>query len=653
MNDNNLKTHYSAKELVDLSLTCLPNSVQGIIYKAKKQQWRNRKRIGKGGGLEYELSSFPQTVRDEIYKRFTTQIIESKPKKLPVIRAETDLANLTDKQREIADARMGLVQYVFELEQSMSRIKAIKYLCGLAQRGELPDHLVELVQKANAKRSANRTLGVRTLNQWVVDYCKAGNVEERLKVFAPQVRQERSVESIFWLPQFLGCYRQTTGLTLAEAYRHFQNEWVSQYAENPLLLEQMPSLHQVRRAMDKLPLYVKELGRKTGSNYKNLLTYVKRDWSVLRANDVWIGDGHSLNMKVKHPINGQAFTPELTLVIDGASRMVVGWSLSLAENAFAVADAIRHGIEQHGVPAIYYSDNGGGEKNKLLDADITGILPRLGIRHETGIAGNPQGRGIIERLNKTLGHFIARQFPTYYGTGADSDSVRKTLYAVKSLAKAEKEGKELTPLQRRARGKLATWQALLDTVQDCVDWYNNQHVHRELGTTPAKKYKQLLNIDDLVMLSKIELRDMYRPQFVRKPRRGWISWNNNNYFNQQLLDVEGQDVIIGIDIHNAQWIQVRAMDGRFICDAEWNGNTREAFPVSMVEQQRKKRHDNRAKLKEQQLADIRAEANPVITIEQSPIINLVSGEIEPKETIPIFLTRAEKEAYERKQGLTK
>lgn len=245
-----------------MELSFLPKTKKAILTRAYKEKWKSQPKKGKGGRLEYELSSFPQTVRDEIYKRFTTQIIESKPKKLPVIRAETDLANLTDKQREIADARMGLVQYVFELEQSMSRIKAIKYLCGLAQQGELPDHLVELVQKANAKRSANRTLGVRTLNQWVVDYCKAGNVEERLKVFAPQVRQERSVESIFWLPQFLGCYRQTTGLTLAEAYRHFQNEWVSQYAENPLLLEQMPSLHQVRRAMDKLPLYVKELGRK-------------------------------------------------------------------------------------------------------------------------------------------------------------------------------------------------------------------------------------------------------------------------------------------------------------------------------------------------------------------------------------------------------
>lgn len=142
-------------------------------------------------------------------------------------------------------------------------------------------------------------------------------------------------------------------------------------------------------------------------------------------------------LKVAHPIHGKPFTPELTMIVDGAGRKVVGWSLALSENAFAVADALRHAISLHGVPAIYYSDNGGGEKNKFLDAEITGMLPRLGIRHETGIAGNPQGRGIIERLNKTIGMTIARQFETGYATGADPETVRKTLYAVNSLANAK------------------------------------------------------------------------------------------------------------------------------------------------------------------------------------------------------------------------
>lgn len=642
-----LKTHFSAKELAQLALNSLPSSDRRILEKAKRENWQSQKRQGRGGGVEYALINLPAEIQTEIRSRFMSAVVEAKPKKLPAVRAEVDVdvGNLTTKQREIADARMALVAYVLELEGSMSRIKAITYLCNLAKQGEMPPHLAELVEVANAKKSAKRTLSVRTLNGWVVDYCKAENVEQRLKLLAPQVRQETKPEEIWWLSAFLGVYRQKNGICLTEAYREFEVEWAYQYADNPLLLEQLPSFGQVRRAMDKLPLYVKEYGRRTGSHYKQLLAYVKRDWSVLRANDVWIGDGHSLKLKVAHPIHGKPFTPELTMIVDGAGRKVVGWSLSLSENAFAVADAMRHAISLHGVPAIYYSDNGGGEKNKFLDAEITGMLPRLGIRHETGIAGNPQGRGIIERLNKTIGMTIARQFETGYASGADKETIRKTLYAVNSLANAKGE---LTPLQRKAQGKLPSWQQLIEVIQSVIDWYNNEHIHSEIKTTPARKYQQMLHDEDVVMLSPVELRDMSRPEFIRKPERGWISWNNNSYFSLKLLDFDREEVVIGIDIHNAESVLVRTKDGRFICEALWNGNTREAFPVAMVEQQRKERHKRRANLKQQQLDEINAELNPVLTIEQKNDFSLLATTRKPKEAQPIFLTPAEKEDYEKK-----
>lgn len=647
MSELSLKTHYSTKELISLNLKSLPGAVKNVIEKAKRENWQSRKREGRGGGLEYALASMPEAIQTEIRKKFAVNVVKTQPKPLPAVRTEVDLANLTTKQREIADARMALVQYVLELEQSMSRIKAVNYLCDLAKNSKLPAHLAELVEVANAKKSAKRTLSVRTLNGWVVDFCKAENVEQRLKLLAPQVKQAVKPEEIWWLASFLGVYRQKNGICLTEAYRQFEVEWAERYQENPVLLAEMPTFGQVHRAMAKLPLYVKEYGRRTGAHYKSLLTYVKRDWSALRANDVWIGDGHAMKLKVAHPIHGKPFIPELTMIIDGASRKIVGWSMALAENAFAVADALRHAISTHGVPAIYYSDNGGGEKNKFLDAEVTGMLPRLGIRHETGIAGNPQGRGIIENLNKTVGLLIARQFETYYGTGADPETTRKVLYGVNSLANAK--GTELTEVQKRARGKLPSWQQLLNMVQTVIDWYNYKHVHSEIKSIPAKKYEQMLHPDDVVMLTDVELRDMSRPEFVRIPERGWISWCNNKYFNTKLLAVDGQEVVIGIDIHNAESIQVRTKDGRFVCDAIWNGNTREAFPVAMVEQQRKARHQRRSKLKERQLAEIDAELNPVITIEQKPDFNLLATAKKPKkESAPLFFTRAEKEDYEKK-----
>lgn len=145
-----------------------------------------------------------------------------------------------------------------------------------------------------------------------------------------------------------------------------------------------------------------------------------------------------MKMTVRHPLHGSRFKPELTMIIDGVTRYIVGWSMSYSENVIAISDAMRHAIETNGVPLFYYSDNGGGQKNKTLDAPVTGMFPRLGIGHETGIPGNAQGRGIIERAHQTILIRIARKFPTFNGGSADRDWVRSTGVAIDSALKAEK-----------------------------------------------------------------------------------------------------------------------------------------------------------------------------------------------------------------------
>ena len=88
MRNDNLKTHYSAKELLNLSLSCLPNSVQGIIYQAKKNGWATQKRVGKGGGVEYAVSTLPEDVQTAIRDRFAVAVI-SKPKQLPTVKNQS------------------------------------------------------------------------------------------------------------------------------------------------------------------------------------------------------------------------------------------------------------------------------------------------------------------------------------------------------------------------------------------------------------------------------------------------------------------------------------------------------------------------------------------------------------------------------------
>ena len=614
-----------------------------------------RKRQGTKA-FEYAFSGLPEQIQNELCHRFSVSIVKAKPKLLPADLRQVELKNLTEKQREVAGARMALVAQVAQLEQAQPRYKAIKFFCEQIKRGGISSDLMRLVETANNKKGKNRTLSDRTLNQWVLDYEKADTPEERLKALAPMQRVAKKAEEIVWLPDFLAIYRQTNGINVAEAYHYFSAEWDARFADEPLRLEMKPSIDQVRAALAKLPKHIKEIGRKTGSELRALNTYVKRDWSVLQVNDVWVGDGHAMKLKVAHPEHGRPFIPEVTLIMDAACRFIVGWSASLAENVLAVADALRYGVERYGIPAIYYSDNGGGEKNWMLDGDITGMLPRLGINHQTGIPGNPQGRGIIERVHQTILYRIARQFETYHGTGADRDIIRQVSTAVISLDKAKRKGAtQLTPKQQWAVGKLPSWNQFLDAVQAGVDWYNNEHVHSEIGMTPAQKRRQLMekvNPDDLVFVTPVEARDLFRPSTLRVAQRGWLQLFNNYYFSAKLLDVDGQKVQVMFDIHDPSQVIVRKQDGTFVCYAELDGNKRDAFPMPFVEKTRQERSDRRLKNVLEKADEIQAERNPVVTIEHQQGFELLRTKPKAKqEATPIFLTKADKEAWEQRKKL--
>lgn len=73
---------------------------------------------------------------------------------------------------------------------------------------------------------------------------------------------------------------------------------------------------------------------------------------------------------------------------------------------------------------------------------------------------------------------------------------------------------------------------------------------------------------------------MFRPMVERPVRRCEIRWLNNIYYAPELRDEHGRKVLISYDIHDAERITVRRPDGSVICEAVWDGNKREAFPVS-------------------------------------------------------------------------
>ncbi|EGG2728966.1 DDE-type integrase/transposase/recombinase [Salmonella enterica] len=640
----------TAKECVGLpDLPAMEHNIRNRLTKLAGDNvgWLRRREGTKA--IEYHINCLPKAAQEIVLERHFKKLMEKTvslgevkaPKKR---RVDTDsvevteayrgspgvmrerLDALTENQRRVSGARCGVVQEVLKLgsEPGFSCTKAIHFIVEQSKKGTLNARLTELVRIANARKGKSRALSEITLKRWLAGYNKAQNAAECLLLLAPRKRSAMIVTEISWLSDFMAHYRQSNGRPITEAYEDFVAEWQRRHADEPHMLEVVPSYDTVLRAMRKIPEVEKQKGRITGSEYRQLEGFTRRDWSKMPVNYVWIGDGHGMKMKCAHPIHGRPFSPEVTFVIDGGTRFVVGWSLDLAENVFAVAGAIQHGIRNHGKPFIYYSDNGSGETADVLDKEVVGILPRLGINHPTGIAGNPQGRGIIERLNRTLPVRIARKYRTYFGKGADRETLRKTNRNLRSAFNALQKGKELNAVQRSAMRDLPSWEELIEAIRDGVEWYNNRQ-HSELPMkangkhySPAEYRKKRLAEEDteIEWLSEVELRDMFCPVVEKPVRRCEIHWLNNIYYAPELRDEHGRKVLISYDIHNAEKIIVRRPDGSFICEAIWNGNKRAAFPVTAEYHKHQQRIKGMRKRAEEKLRDAEDEGISVLEHKQ-------------------------------------
>ena len=640
----------SVNELV--GLPGMPGTAQGVRYSIKKMassEHFRRKRAG-SKTIEYSIDCLPQVTQRALRERHVAQLMATAPQEIttqhPVKRerkqnvvqpveayrgspqlVEERLNALTENQRKVAEARIALVCEVLRISQEpgFSCASAIRFIVARLAQGNLEDRLESLVITANARKGKERTLSAITLKRWMAAFNKAQNAAERLLLLAPGKRDEIKPEEISWLPEFLAQYRQVNGRPMSEAYEDFVAEWQRRHADEPYMLEVMPSYDVVRYAMKKLPEVVKQKGRVTGSEYRQLEGFTRRNWTTMPVNYVWIGDGHGMKLKCAHPIHGRPFSPEVTFVIDGGTRFVVGWSLDLAENVFAVAGAIQHGIRNHGKPFLYYSDNGSGETADMLDKEIVGILPRLGINHPTGIAGNPQGRGIIERLNRTLPMRIARKYRTYFGNGADRESLRVLNRDLRSAFNALQQDKPLNARQKSAMRELPSWTELIEAIREGVEWYNNRP-HSELPMKPDGRHyspaefrkKRLAEEDtEIEWLSDLELRDMFRPMVERPVRRCEIQWLNNIYYAPELRDEHGRKVLISYDIHDAERITVRRKDGSFICEAIWNGNKRAAFPVTAEYHKQQQRIKGMRKRAEEKIRDAEDEGIQILEHKQS------------------------------------
>jgi putative transposase len=509
--------------------------------------------------------------------------------------------DLTDRQRLEMNARMGVVAAIRKIQtnEKCSKKAAVKKLLACVAEGADNANIIyalRLARDGRGKKGASSMPSVATLERWM----SADDLVPRIRT--PEMSPPA------WAKEFLLRYQTPQKPAVEHAYRLACDVWAP---------GERPSIHQVRRFLAKLGTVTRERGRMGPHELKNIRPFVRRDSTMLDPNDIWTADGHTFDAEVQHPFHGRPFRPEITSIVDVATRRVVGWSLDLAESSFAVIDAIRNAVENNGIPAIFYTDNGSGYSNAMMQAEGIGLMHRLGIEIKHSLPYSSQSRGVIERSHQTIWVAAARELPSYVGAAMDRDARLKQFRITR---RALKKGGSMP---------LIPWHVFIQFVSGVIENYNAR-AHRTLkGASPDLKLQEFLARGWRAEMLPPDTADtLFRPRVTRSIRRGEITLSTNIYYARELEEFHGLKAQVAYDIHNPNSIWIYTGEGRFICRAEANGNRRAYMPVAVVEQARKKRAKGRLARVDSKREEILAELHgtPSLTAQTSEQI-IIGGRV--------------------------
>ena len=585
-----MKKFYSIQEIIELGLSSLPSTHPALNRRAKLESWLWKEIKAKGGknGVRKEY-----ILPDYALAELVSKKQDEYSKQLEIKGENTDVANvvptvspelLADWQRDCGTARLAIVRHVLDMAELLGKTKAVEKFANDSKNGQLTATLADTVRRANAKagKDGNAKVSRATLFNWLKLAEHAGD-NSLVAVLAPK---HRDVTMPVWGATLLKLWGQPTKPSLSMVMRELVNvmggENVPSYAQASYFL---------RTHVGNVEL---ERGRMGARELKNIQPFIRRDTSELFPTDVYTADGHTFDAEVAHPISGRPFRPEITAIIDVASRKLVGFSIDLAESGLAVLDAIRTAVCTNGVMALFYVDNGSGYKNAMMSRDGSGLMDRLGSTLTHSLPYNSQAKGVVERSHQSIWIQAAKRLPTYIGVDMDKEAKQKVFKKTRKDIATFGESK-----------LLLAWDDFMTLCHDEMQRYNNRphHAHprrhnkltgRKEHLTPQQvwdeKLAMMVNLGKpMVQVHEADMVDLFRPYIERKVLRGEIKMFNHVYFSRDLEQYHGETVHVGYDIHDASQVWVRDVSGRLLAVAKFEANTRAYFAQPVIEQAHEKR----------------------------------------------------------------
>ena len=617
-------TWWTAQEIADLSkrsgLKAMPFSKMGVANFIKRHEWnsipnQSRPRTGVvGGGTEYHFSLLPEVLvnflqseafkaQSKITARDNTALEETRKRDLATV-------HLTARQSQVMRARASILNAIerMEIDLGQTRRKAIGSFIDAASSFE--DHpLADVIAIANDRSTRRCKVSRRTLYNWF-----AKRETDGIAGLVPELT--RTVADLpAWFDGFLAFYARPQKPAAARALRN--------YAKSLPDPSTAPNYDQVQRALKKLDMSIeaggtiaRHRGREGRLALKARMAFVTRSTADMLPTFVYTADGQKFDAEIAHPKTGKPHRPEITSILDVATRKCVGFSVGLSENTIVVMDALRVACERHGIPAIFYVDRGPGYKNDAVDNEVTGFCARLGITKMHALPQNAQAKGIIERFNGTVLVPLAKEFPSYIGADMDREAGQK-IHKI-----TRKEIKEFGISKT-----LPSFEYFMQAMAKEIDDYNNLPHSALNGLSPNEAWNaHVIDGFEPVEVTQAESDDLFRPYVRRKTNRALVEYLKNDYFHIDLEAYHGREVFVGYDIHDGHHVWVREISidkngdeamGKLICIAEFAGNTVRYIPQTHQNAANEKRHKQRKNRLEKHMQEVDLELSPIMQIEQN------------------------------------
>lgn len=662
---------FNARELAAIAkergLKSFPQSERGVQILADREGWNSlpdnlcQKRNGRGGGMKYHRLVLPELMQTiilgraekafQIQAQDTRRAVEAKKvAALPVTSLRFRQRNAMEARGEILVAierymtmhgmtapRRAILEFVRAQDEQAERNTAKeKAEAGhalssrermLLERPSLLCHadgfglFEDTLRLANDRSGGTFKVSRATVYEWLSAREIGG-----ITALAPALTNEPEPVSEEF-KAFLTFYAKPSKPAMTEALEDFKEA-------NP---QSGLTIDAVRHTLrTKLNNIEKNIGREGLLTLRSRMAYVQRSTENLFPTTIYTADGKTFDAEVEHPVTKKPFKPEITSILDVATRRCVGFSIAFKENVISVTEALRNSCCHHGIPAIFYTDRGPGYKNKTFDGDVNGLMGRLSITKMHALPYNSQAKGIIERFNGTVWNPLARKLPTYLGAEMDKEASKKAHKATRSDIK-EFGSSRLLP----------SWDDFRAMCEKAIAKYNARPHDglprfRDEVTGIYRHYSPdefwAVHVADgfePVPVGAEEMDDLFRPYEERKARRGVVEWNTNKYYHPALEAYHDQWVAVGYDFAEARFVWVRELDreqgqpGRLICVADFTENKVDYVPKTYQRAAEEKRHQGRANRVDRKRRDIDAEFIAPFLIDQEAFQPMPVIEVAP------------------------